>query len=84
LAKCKLHVAAVPEVKWDNRSSQTTEDYIFIYGYGHPNHHLGTSKAEFLGVKSIRLKVQAVCVEYFVTTSLFTHVVDAFASDSTL
>jgi hypothetical protein len=40
LAKCKLDLVAVKEVRWGIGGSQPADDYIFFYGNGNVSHHL--------------------------------------------
>ena len=42
LARYKLDLVGVQEVRWDNRGTVRTGDYIFFYGKGNENHQLGT------------------------------------------
>ena len=42
LARYKLDVVGVQEVRWDKGGTVRTEDYDFFYGKGNENHRLGT------------------------------------------
>ena len=42
LARYKLHIVGVQEVRWDKEGTVKAEDYSFIYGKGNENHQLGT------------------------------------------
>jgi hypothetical protein len=42
LAKFNSHLVAVQEVRYDNGGSEPADDYIFFYGNGNSNRHLGT------------------------------------------
>jgi hypothetical protein len=42
LAKYKLDLVAVQNIRWDEGGSQPADDYIFFYGDGNAIHHLGT------------------------------------------
>ena len=42
LARYKLDVVGVQEVRWDKQGTVRAGDYIFFYGKGNENHHLGT------------------------------------------
>jgi len=42
LARYKLDVVGVPEVRWDKEGTVRAGDYNFFYGKGNENHQLGT------------------------------------------
>jgi exonuclease III len=42
LAKYKLDLLGVQEVKLDKGGIETAEDYTFFYGNGNADHHIGT------------------------------------------
>jgi hypothetical protein len=42
LAKYKLHLVGVQEVRWDKVGTVTAGNFNFIYGEGSENHQLGT------------------------------------------
>jgi exonuclease III len=42
LAKYKLDLVGVQEVRWDKAGTERAGDYIFFYGNGNADHHLGT------------------------------------------
>jgi hypothetical protein len=42
LAKYKLHLVGVQEVRWDKGGTEPEGDYTFLYGNGNADHHLGT------------------------------------------
>ena len=42
LARCKLDVVGVLEVRWDKRGTVRAGDYDFLYGKGNDNNQLGT------------------------------------------
>jgi len=42
LARYKLHVAGVQEVRWDKGGTVRAGDCDFLYGKGNENHQLGT------------------------------------------
>jgi hypothetical protein len=45
LARYKLDLVVVQEVRWENEGTVKAGDYSFFYGKGNENHQLGT---EFL------------------------------------
>jgi len=42
LARYKLDLMGVQEVRWDKRGTVIAGDYNFFYGQGNENHQLGT------------------------------------------
>jgi hypothetical protein len=42
LARYKLDLVGVQEMRWDKKGTVKVGDYSFIYGKGNENHHLGT------------------------------------------
>ena len=42
LARYKLVLVAVQEVRWEKEGTVNAGDYIFFYGKGNENHQLGT------------------------------------------
>jgi hypothetical protein len=42
LAKYKLDLVGVQEVRWDKGGTEPTGNYAFFYGNGNADHHLGT------------------------------------------
>jgi len=42
MAKCKLDLLGLQEVRWDKRGTVRAGDYDFFYGKGNENHQLGT------------------------------------------
>jgi exonuclease III len=42
LAKYKLDLVGVQEVRWDKEGTVRDGEYIFFYGKGQENHQLGT------------------------------------------
>jgi hypothetical protein len=42
LAKDKLDLVGVQEVRWDKGDTEPAGDYTFFYGNGNADHHLGT------------------------------------------
>jgi len=42
LARYKLHLVGVQEVRWDREGNTRAGDYNFFYGKGNENHQLGT------------------------------------------
>jgi hypothetical protein len=42
LAKCKLDLVGVQEVRWDKGGTEPAGDYTFFYGNGNADHHLQT------------------------------------------
>ena len=42
LARYKLDLVSVEEVRWDNGEKAKAGDYSFFYGIGNDNHQLGT------------------------------------------
>jgi hypothetical protein len=42
LARYKLDLMGVQEVRWEGSGNEPTGDYTFLYGKGNENHELGT------------------------------------------
>jgi hypothetical protein len=42
LAKCKLDLVGVQEVRWEVGGTEPAGEHIFFYGKGNENHELGT------------------------------------------
>jgi hypothetical protein len=42
LAKYKLNLVGVQEVRWDKDGTEPAGDYTSFYGNGNADHHLGT------------------------------------------
>jgi len=42
LARCKLDLVGVQEVRWDKEGTVRAGDYSFFYGKGNENHQFGT------------------------------------------
>jgi hypothetical protein len=42
LARYKLDLVGVQQVKWEGGSTEPAGEYAFLYGKGHDNHELGT------------------------------------------
>ena len=42
LARCKLYLVGVQEVRWEKGGTVRAGDYNFFYGKGNENHKLGT------------------------------------------
>ena len=42
LARCKLDLVGVQEVRWDREGTVRAGDYNFVYGKGNENHQFGT------------------------------------------
>jgi exonuclease III len=42
LAKYKLDLVGVQEVRWDKGGTEPVGDYTFFYGNGNADHHIGT------------------------------------------
>jgi hypothetical protein len=42
LARCKLKLVGVQEVRWDGSGTEPAGEYTFFYGKGNENHELGT------------------------------------------
>jgi hypothetical protein len=42
LARCKLDLVGVQEVRWEGGGTEPAGEYTFVYGKGNENHELGT------------------------------------------
>jgi hypothetical protein len=42
LEKYKLDLVGVQEVRWEGKGYQIADSYMFFYGKGYVNYHLGT------------------------------------------
>jgi hypothetical protein len=42
LAKCKIDLVGVQEVRWDKCGNESAGDYTFFYGNENADHHLGS------------------------------------------
>jgi hypothetical protein len=42
LARCKLDLVRVQEVRWEGGGTEPAGEYTFFYGKGNENHELGT------------------------------------------
>jgi hypothetical protein len=42
LARCKLDLVEVQEVRWEGSGTEPVGEYTFFYGKGNENHELGT------------------------------------------
>jgi hypothetical protein len=42
LARYKLDLVGVQEVRWEGSGTEPAEEYTFFYGKGNENHELGT------------------------------------------
>jgi hypothetical protein len=42
LARCKLDIVGVQEVRWEGGGTEPAGEYTFVYGKGNENHELGT------------------------------------------
>jgi hypothetical protein len=52
LAKKKLDLTRVQEVRWDKGGTEPADDYTFFYGNGNTDHHLGTGFLVHEGIVS--------------------------------
>jgi hypothetical protein len=43
VARCKLDLVGVQEVRWEGGGTELPGEYTFLYGKGNENHELGTS-----------------------------------------
>jgi hypothetical protein len=60
LAKYKLYLVGIQEVRWDKGSTETSDDYTFCYGNGNADHHLGTGCFIHKGITSAVKKAEFV------------------------
>jgi hypothetical protein len=42
LARCKLDLVGVQEVRWEGGDTELADKYTYFYGKGNENHELGT------------------------------------------
>jgi hypothetical protein len=60
LAKYKLHLVGVQEVRWDKGGTEPADNYTFFYGNRNADHHLGTGFFIHKGVISTVKRVESV------------------------
>jgi hypothetical protein len=60
LAKYKVHLVGVQEVRWDKEGTVGAGEYIFFYGKGQENHQLGTGSL-YIREYSISNQESGVC-----------------------
>ena len=61
LARCKLYLVGVHEVKWEKGGTVRAGDYMFFYKKGSKNHQLGTGYFVHHRMLSAVKRVQFVC-----------------------
>jgi hypothetical protein len=60
LAKYKLELVGVQEVRWDKGGTKPAGDYTFFYGNGNADHHLGTAFSVHKRIVSVLKRVEFV------------------------
>jgi len=65
LARYKLDLVGVQEVRWDRGGTIRAGDYNFFYRKGKENHQLGTGL--FVHHRIISAVIRAVCVRYWMS-----------------
>ena len=81
LARCRLHLALVPEVTWNKESTVQAESYNVSYGEPNKNHQFGTGfleqgilssvkKAEFVNDKLLCVVLKSRCCDIITLNAL--------------